>query len=68
MHTHCQDLDPVILQSLVVEMMEKGSVLMRADGPYGVPSGQGWQHYDVLLIVAGGIGEAFSICLSLQDI
>lgn len=47
----------IAVQSLVAKMLENGQVVVRADGPYGIPSGQGWQKYDILVIIAGGIGE-----------
>jgi NAD(P)H-flavin reductase len=43
---------------MVAQMMEKGKVLMRVDGPYGRPYGPGWHQYDALVIIAGGIGES----------
>lgn len=44
------------VQEMVSTMLQKGKVLMRVDGPYGLPYGPGWQRYSVLVIFAGGIG------------
>ena len=43
---------------MVAQMMEKGKVLMRVEGPYGRPYGPGWHKYEALVIIAGGIGES----------
>lgn len=48
-------------------MLQKGHVLMRADGPYGIPQGPGWEDYNVLVIIAGGIGK-FQLVLSLASL
>ena len=52
-------------QDMVAQMMEKGKVLMRVDGPYGRPYGPGWHKYDALVVIAGGIG-GFQLSLRLQ--
>lgn len=46
---------------MVAQMLERGKVLMRVEGPYGKPYGLGWHKYDALAIFAGGIGTS-SIC------
>ena len=40
------------------QMMEKGKVLMRVDGPYGRTYGPSWHKYESQVIIAGGIGES----------
>ena len=39
------------------QMVRDGRVLMRADGPYGQPYGYNWRQHEVMVILAGGIGQ-----------
>lgn len=50
------------MQAMVSQMLDKGKVLMRVEGPYGQPYGPGWHAHDVLTIFAGGIGERLGHC------
>lgn len=46
-------------QAVVQQLADHGSIVVRADGPYGAVQKPEWSSYDSIVMIAGGIGVPF---------